>query len=83
MCGRFCLRRLIVAQKGIADCASCGYPLRAVYVGQKEKCPMCATLNETISISGGASILPPVLIGIAAFLAGIIFGPSIAAAVKR
>ncbi len=72
-----------MAQKGIDGCASCGYPLRESYVGQKEKCPMCSTLNETISISEGPSIPTSVLIGIAAFLAGVIFGPSIVTAAKR
>lgn len=66
-----------MANKAIAKCASCGYPLTAEYEGQIEACPMCATVNE--AISQGVTVPTPVFVGIIAFCLGMFLGPSIVA----
>ena len=59
-------------EKVIAGCSSCGYPLATTYIGQVETCPMCSTVNE--SISEGVSIPTPLIIGIIALGLGIFIG---------
>ena len=66
-----------MANKTIGSCASCGYPLAAEHIGDQVTCPMCSAVNE--AVSQGVTISTPVFVGILAFFAGMIFGPSLIA----
>jgi len=61
----------------IGSCSVCGYPISASYIGEEVNCPMCSTINE--AVSQGVTISTPVFVGILAFFAGMIFGPSLIA----
>lgn len=65
-----------MANKTISKCAKCSYPLAADFVGQKVTCPMCGTINEAIT---GVEIPTPLFVGLVAFAAGMLLGPSLVA----
>ncbi len=66
-----------MANKTIGSCASCDYPLVANHIGEEVTCPMCNSINE--SISQEVTIPRPVLIGVIAFLVGVFVGPALIA----
>ena len=61
-----------MANRSIAKCASCGYPIKAEFVGQQVSCPFCSTLNEAIA---GVTINTTVFWSALSFIAGIALGP--------
>ena len=65
-----------MANKSIAGCSACGYPLTAEYVGQVKNCPMCSSINEAIS-QEGVRIPTPLLVGVIAFGLGMFLSPAI------
>ena len=62
--------------KTISKCVECSYPLTSDNPGQVQACPMCSTLNESIS---DITISTPVLVGILFFSLGMFIGPSLIA----
>ena len=58
-------------------CLSCHYPVQqATYEGQQIKCPYCGTIHEAIA---DITIPTPVVVGLIAFAAGVLFGPALMA----
>lgn len=53
-------------------CSVCHYPLEADHPGQQVRCPYCGTINEAITATTGTTVL----IGVLAFLAGVVIGPA-------
>jgi hypothetical protein len=53
-------------------CPDCHYPLEATYPGQQVRCPYCGTISEAIT----ATTSTTVLVGVLAFLAGVVIGPA-------
>ena len=62
-----------MANKVIVSCAECGYPLAAEAAGQVVTCPMCGTVNESIS---GVDIPNPIFWGGIGLLAGFLIARS-------
>lgn len=61
----------------ISKCISCGYPIEAMYVGQRVSCPMCGSINE--AVTQGVTIPTPAFVGILCFFGGMLIGPSLIA----
>lgn len=67
--------------KTIGSC-SCGYPIAASYVGERVTCPMCQTASIAQSITQGVTLPTWLVIGLAAFGAGMILGPAVLASTE-
>lgn len=59
----------------VSKCASCGYPLTTAPIGEHITCPMCSTVNE--SISEGVTVPTGLLWTLLGFGLGLIIGPAI------
>ena len=61
------------------SCPGCKYPIVApTYVGEQVKCPYCGEISQAIS---QVTIPTSVVVGVLAFIAGVILGPVVHAAI--
>lgn len=68
-----------MATKVMGACYSCGYPIAAEFKGEQVSCPMCGSINESIT---GVTIPGWLLVGLGAFAAGIVLGPAVLASTE-